>query len=498
MSFTVSLPPTVNMHIVGHCNYGCRYCYARFEKAKTYLPIEAALTILRQLPSRGVRRVTFAGGEPTLHPQLLEMLRACADLGLITSVVTNGSQLDRDACRRLFPWVRWLVLSCDSHVAATNVAMGRAPKKKLDTIGQVIRAENVARSVHEWNASCSRAEHVRLKVNIVVTSLNMHEDPGPWLAELKPERVKLLQCCIIPGENDDAEHLKCGASDFATYAARAQRIESEMLKIVAETSTDLLDSYAMVDPLGRFRQAHATGYVESKPIHEIGVDAAWAQIGGCDMDRFHARGGVYEDGMPSIGVTHPIIAIEGLDGSGKSTVVHELAARLGAEVVSNPPTRLQAGRARADVLPDDQRRAWYWNANREAMNDATEFVFAGRTVVMDRCFASTAAYGAAEKGVVAAVSEVPRDVPKPDHVFFLALHEDERRRRLAGRGDARTAEEGRLSTDAAFRQRVIDGYVALGAQRVDAMMSVSDAVDAIMRPTTFAGRVALRPQATKE
>jgi radical S-adenosyl methionine domain-containing protein 2 len=293
------LPPTVNMHIVGHCNFGCLYCYARFEKAKKLLPLPAALHILDQLPSRGVTRVTFAGGEPTLHPALDAMLRGCADRHLVTSLVTNGSRLDRDACRRIFPWLRWLVLSVDSHVRETNDALGR--RHRLETLGQNVRAEQVGRWVREWNALCPERDRVRLKINIVVTSLNAHEDPSAWITELRPERVKLLQCCIVPGENDDARHLACDAETFARYRARAVAAEATGVKIVAETSGDLVDSYAMIDPLGRFRQAHTEGYVESQPIADVGIDRAWEQVGGCNLERFRARGGEYDGGEPCRG-----------------------------------------------------------------------------------------------------------------------------------------------------------------------------------------------------
>lgn len=475
---TPLLPPTVNMHIVGHCNFRCQYCYARFERAKKLLPLPAALTILEQLREHGARRITFAGGEPTLHPSLEGMLRACAASGLVTSLVTNGS-LDRDACRRLFPWLRWLVLSCDSHLQRTNDALGR--HLKVDAVGQVARIEQIVGWLHEWNAPRPPSEQMRLKINIVVTALNAQEDPSEWLARLRPERVKLLQCCIVPGENDDAAHLRCPDEAFEEYRARAARLGSVGVTVVAERSGELMDSYAMVDPLGRFRQARGDGYVESDPIADVGVPHAWSQVGGCDMARFIARGGAYDSGEPCRSTSMPIIAIEGLDGSGKSTVVHALASRLEAAVVTNPPSRMRSERSGADSLPAAKRREWYWQANREAMKDATTLVFQGKRVVMDRCCASTAVYGAAETGAVATPADIPRDVLRPDLVVLLSVPEDERQRRLRGRGDARTAEEDRLSHDHDFRRRVLDGYAGLSARPVDASGTVDDIVALILK-----------------
>lgn len=466
------LPPTVNMHIVGHCNYRCGYCYARFEKSKTFLPLATAERILGELKTHGATRITFAGGEPTLHPELESMLRACADLGLVTSLVTNGSRLDRDTCRRLFPWLRWLVLSCDSHLRATNDLLGR--KLRRDSLGQPARVNEIVAWLHEWNAHRPVAEQVRLKMNIVVTSQNVHEDPSDWLLQCRPERVKLLQCCIVPGENDDATALQCDPAEFTQYQARLASLAASGIKVVGESSEDLLDSYAMIDPRGRFRQAHSDGYVESDPIDEVGVEVAWQHVGGDIIERFRARGGEYDSGAPSLGIRRPIIAIEGLDGSGKSTVVRAVSARLGATTIGCPPSRLRAERAVADTLAPDERRAWYWKSNHEAMKDATDEVFRGQTVVMDRSFASTAVYGAAERGEIASLEHVPRDLAKPDHIFFLSLDEEERQRRLQGRGAPRTAEETRLADDDAFRQRVIEGYRALGVVWIDARGTVDE------------------------
>ncbi|MBK7402846.1 MAG: radical SAM protein [Myxococcales bacterium] len=473
------LPPTLNLHLVGHCNYRCRYCYARFEEAKTLLPSVAANRILEEAHRLGVNKVTFAGGEPTLHPDLPALLRSAAGRGLVTSLVSNGS-FERDLARRLFPWLRWLVLSCDSHVTQTNDAIGRRAAR--DLLGQVARAERVVKWVREWNAARPASQHVRLKVNVVVNALNVQEDPSDWLLGLRPERVKLLQCAIVPGENDDAVDLQCSDEAFAAYAARVVRLREHGIVVVAETSDDLHDSYAMVDPRGRFRQVRVGGrYETSAPIVEVGMEQAWREVGGCDVERFRARGGEYDPGAPCRGGGPQIVALEGLDGSGKSTAVRALAERLGAVVLASPPASMREERRVADGLPAPERRAWYRRANEAAMAEATDHVFAGRWVVMDRCFASTAAYGAAEEGRLASAADAPRGVARPDRVFLLFVEERERRRRLAGRGGLVTAEEDRLMTDDAFRRRVVEGYRALGAEMVDASVEPAGVVTELVR-----------------
>lgn len=76
---------------------------------------------------------------------------------------------------------------------------------------------------------------------------------------------------------------------------------------------------------------------------------------------------------------------------------------------------------------------------------------------MDRPFASTTAYQAAEQGRVADARLLPPHVLRPDRVVYLDLHEDERVRRLEGRGGAVTREEARLRRDAAFASASVGG-----------------------------------------
>jgi thymidylate kinase len=316
---------------------------------------------------------------------------------------------------------------------------------------------------------------------MVVTALSAEEDPSGWLLACRPERVKLLQCLIVPGENDDAADLACPADAFEKYVSRAQQVEVEGIHVAVERADDLLDSYAMIDPRGRFRQARSDGYVTSDEIAEVGLDAAWRQVGGCDLEKFVARGGSYDDGAPPAGVTAPIIAIEGLDGCGKSTTVDAMARRLDAVVVRCPPEALADERKLADRSKPDARRAFYWRAHARAMEQATDIAFSGKAVVMDRCFASTAAYGEAERGGLATESALPPRTPRPDVVIFLDLPEAERCNRIGARTRALTSEERRLGDDAEFRGRVRRGYLNLGAVRIDATGCTDEVVDRIVR-----------------
>lgn len=147
-----SLPSTVNLHLVAHCNMKCRYCYARFEDEQRTprLPTEALIVILRDLAAHGVARVTFAGGEPTLHRDLALLLRTASEAGLVTSVVSNGARIDEVWLDEHGPHLRWLTLSIDSVDAATTRQLGR--RTSLPTHHHLDQVRAVADRVHRWNA----------------------------------------------------------------------------------------------------------------------------------------------------------------------------------------------------------------------------------------------------------------------------------------------------------------------------------------------------------
>jgi len=45
--------------------------------------------------------ITFTGGEPLLHPELDQIIRAARNHGMIVTMITNGFRLSRDWIERL-------------------------------------------------------------------------------------------------------------------------------------------------------------------------------------------------------------------------------------------------------------------------------------------------------------------------------------------------------------------------------------------------------------
>jgi|YelNatPaOPRAMG01_1025707.scaffolds.fasta_scaffold00115_58 MoaA/NifB/PqqE/SkfB family radical SAM enzyme len=72
------------------CNARCRMCYYAHSSERWTKPLEAVREELIAARQRGNFYVDFTGGEPTVHPQILEIIQSALELGLEPCVITNG------------------------------------------------------------------------------------------------------------------------------------------------------------------------------------------------------------------------------------------------------------------------------------------------------------------------------------------------------------------------------------------------------------------------
>ena len=83
-----------HLELTDVCNLRCEWCYAGVEHGnKAFMSldgIEKALTILAR---SGVKQVTYAGGEPLIHPNIKEAVELASRLGMIVHINSNGTFL---------------------------------------------------------------------------------------------------------------------------------------------------------------------------------------------------------------------------------------------------------------------------------------------------------------------------------------------------------------------------------------------------------------------
>ncbi len=85
-------PRQVSIALTNVCDLQCVYCYA--PKHKAALHLEQVLTWLKELDAEGCLGVGFGGGEPTLHPDFVEICkRAAGETQLAVTFTTHGHHL---------------------------------------------------------------------------------------------------------------------------------------------------------------------------------------------------------------------------------------------------------------------------------------------------------------------------------------------------------------------------------------------------------------------
>src|SRR4030067_1023988 len=80
----------LSFDLTGRCQLNCVHCLKEGMDRKANLPLEVFKGVLPQAIKYGVKKLAFCGGEPTLHPQLFEMLDIAGEKGLPFSFVSNG------------------------------------------------------------------------------------------------------------------------------------------------------------------------------------------------------------------------------------------------------------------------------------------------------------------------------------------------------------------------------------------------------------------------
>lgn len=102
---------------------------------------------------------------------------------------------------------------------------------------------NGRHAVRLAKAICGKG--IKLKINTVVSKLNVNENMAFYYKRLKPDRLKLMQMEVVNGINDDASQYQISKEAFDKYCKRHKKCCSDT---ICEQSSSLENSYLMVNP----------------------------------------------------------------------------------------------------------------------------------------------------------------------------------------------------------------------------------------------------------
>lgn len=105
-------PRQVSIALTNLCDLHCAYCYA--PKHKAILDINQVLRWLRELDAEGCLGVGFGGGEPSLHPDFVEICkRAAGETQLAVTFTTHAHRMTPQLVERLRGSVHFVRISID-------------------------------------------------------------------------------------------------------------------------------------------------------------------------------------------------------------------------------------------------------------------------------------------------------------------------------------------------------------------------------------------------
>lgn len=235
------LRPTV------HCNQDCVFCSANESSSNAFSDPKAMLRAIARAAQRGVRRVSFSGGEPTLSPHLASFVHAAKRCGVPEiELVTNGVLLDRE------PKVRRLTDAGLTHAFVSLHAHDEALSRTL-TQKEGDHARTLAAIEHLL------AARVLVAVNHVVTERNQ---------AYLPAFVEML-------------HGRFGGRVFLSFAFVTPQYKAleqpELWPRLYDTRAHLMHAMARAVELG---QPFVVGSRQGVPPCVLGPYAAWSDVFG--------------------------------------------------------------------------------------------------------------------------------------------------------------------------------------------------------------------------
>jgi hypothetical protein len=273
---------------------GCYYCFTPFEP-KILEESDVEEGILSALAA-GAGEISFSGGEPTLHRDLVRLVERAKEAGAVTvGLQTNGLKLsDRTYCRKLAAaGLSYVEISIPSHRQRLFDEIARAPgafNRVMKGMGNLSDLEIplsvnhvICTKNHRYTASFAKFMIRRFRLDVLTLLM-----ATPTYAELAhpgiivrysdaaPFIMKALDLCIESGQRFEGLWEKCGVplcvlGGNRAYFPRARLIPEE------DRSRDFTDvsacgTCAVRDRCFRVRKLYIKlyGTAEFRPVRKKG------------------------------------------------------------------------------------------------------------------------------------------------------------------------------------------------------------------------------------
>jgi molybdenum cofactor biosynthesis enzyme MoaA len=184
--------------ITDSCNLSCTYCHNEGQfGAGHFMPLHEVERLARWLREQNiyVKSLVISGGEPTIHPHLIDIVQALRESADAISMVTNGVKLDRDVIDRLVEaGMKYIKFGID---AVDGLAMTKGPllrSTRQDAGAKVLANALYAREVmpgSHLNTVVSSYNFDKLRAVVAWCDENRIGAKFLELIEVRPEIIQI-------------------------------------------------------------------------------------------------------------------------------------------------------------------------------------------------------------------------------------------------------------------------------------------------------------------
>ena len=151
-------PLLLDVSITNRCERQCDFCYRKSQSHGYDIPMEDYAFILSQAKQCGVQQIAIGGGEPTLHPNFIDILKQTVESGLIPNYSTNADYLTDE-----------VLIATKKYCGAIAVSIYGNIENYKDTIERISNFGIVVNL------------HMILRSDLISSYTNFLQNPPKWL-----------------------------------------------------------------------------------------------------------------------------------------------------------------------------------------------------------------------------------------------------------------------------------------------------------------------------
>jgi MoaA/NifB/PqqE/SkfB family radical SAM enzyme len=225
------------------------------------LPLTLKKFLINEMAIRNVSHVVFAGGEPLLSADALEVIPWTNGLGIAVGLQTNAFFLDR--LRAVLPHLDWVAFPIDGVSSKTQKML----RTSTDQLAQTKAAVKLLRSCRSVSA--------KLKIGTVVTPQNLDELPqiAAEVELLQPDIWKWYQVRPRGAGRSAFDSLRV-SSENIEHAYSAIRSQHPNLRIFVSFVEQSVNAYLIVNPDSEALVPQVDTYVSAGYLIKGGVERA--------------------------------------------------------------------------------------------------------------------------------------------------------------------------------------------------------------------------------